>query len=377
MVKRIDSYTRIQNIGIIGAGLMGVEIAAANVRSGFPVWICDANPAVLETFPQRLAEELALDGDPEAVAQMLAMVTPCPLEELAQCNLLIEAIVENFDVKAALYQDFKPFFRPGMIFATNTSTIPIERLATVFPFPKNFAGLHFLHPVWNRELVEVIPSTQACEMVTQRLCDYVLSLEKTPLCVGDCPGFVVNRLLQPYLNEAMLLLQDGIPMENIEHAAEKFGWEWGPLRIMDEIGIDVIYHCGRVLYSAYPDRVIPSPILVSMMKKKYFGRKSGLGFYDWGENWRETLHDHTAEPVGLSAGAQAVVDAWKNDVPTRMSLPDIAGRLTTAMALEAARIVVDDVVSEQGQVDMAAVIGLGFPETRRGPLAWFAKEAIK
>ncbi|MBE6426289.1 MAG: hypothetical protein IJD43_15330 [Thermoguttaceae bacterium] len=378
MAKRnasVPAYSHVQSIGIIGAGLMGLEIAALNVRNYFPTRIYDSDPAMLKTVHARLAKELADVVDDEVRAEMLSLAEPGTLEDLGECDLLIEAIVEKMEVKAELYQTMKPYLRPNAIFTSNTSTIPIEKLADVFPYPKNFAGLHFLHPVWNRELVEVIPSSKTSELVLQRLSDYAISLEKTPLCVSDCPGFVVNRLLQPYLNEGLKLLLEGVSMEKVERGALEFGMTWGPLRIMDEIGLDTVMNAGKVLYLAYPERTTLSPILVSMRKKKLLGRKSGEGFYLWGENWRENVHTHDFQPSGFNPEVQKLVEKWRDPEPLELSTAEIGNRLAAAMADEAIRILEEDVVSDQGQVDMAAVIGLAFPESKRGPIAWKLYEA--
>jgi len=371
--KPTHSFSSVQSIGIIGAGLMGLEIAALNIRNGFPVMIYDVNPAMLQTVQSRLNEELA--DVPETLRpELLGLAEIGTLEELGDCDLVIEAIIEKVEIKSELYQTFQQYMRPSMIFVTNTSTIPIEKLASVFPFPKNFAGFHFLHPVWNRELVEMIPSTQTSEGVLQRLSDYAISLEKTPLCVCDCPGFVVNRLLQPYLNEGLKLLLEGVPMESIEKAAVNFGMTWGPLRIMDEIGLDTVMNAGKVLYDAYPDRLELSPILVYMMKRKLLGRKVGQGFYLWGDDWRENVHNHHFEPISFNSAVREIIYSWQDAEPKKYSLQEIGNRLAMAMADEAERILEDDVVSEQGQVDMAAVIGLAFPESKHGPLAWKAEK---
>lgn len=375
MVKKSSthSFSSVQDIGIIGAGQMGLEIAALNARNGFPVTIYDSNPAMLQSVKSRLNEELA--NVPETLRQeMLDLVETGTLEELGECDLIIEAIVEKIEAKSALYEDFKPYMRPSVIFTTNTSTIPIEKLAAVFPLPKNFAGFHFLHPVWNRELVEMIPSSQTSEGVLQRLSDYAISLEKTPLCVCDCPGFVVNRLLHPYLNEGLKLLLEGVTMESIEKAAVNFGMTWGPLRIMDEIGLDTVMNAGKVLYNAYPERTEISPVLVYMIKRKLLGRKTGMGFYLWGNNWRKNVHNHHFEPTGFNPTVREIAFNWQKDDPKKYSLQEIGNRLAMAMADEAERILEDDVVSEQGQVDMAAVIGLAFPESKHGPLAWKAEK---
>lgn len=373
MKSKQPAIPHIRSVGMVGAGLMGAGIAAVNIRNHYHVWVYDANPRMLETLPDRVRKELN-DEDESSVEYLLQFLHPCSLEQLASCDLVMEVIPEVWEAKRDLYATLNTVLPEPSLLVSNTSTIPIERLSQWVTEPRYFAGLHFLHPVRFRELVEVIPSSRTCEQVIQRLCDYVLALEKTPLCVGDCPGFVVNRLLQPYLNEGMLMLQEGVSMELLERSATSFGMAWGPLRVMDEIGLDVVLHSGRVLYEAYPERVRPSPILISMVKKKLLGRKAGKGFYDWGEDWEEHQSDHTFRPRGFCDATQELVDQWMNETLVRYSGKEIAARLATAMAMEGGRIIMDDVVSDQGQIDMAAVIGLGFPEAKRGPLAWFAKE---
>ena len=154
MVKKSSthSFSSVQDIGIIGAGQMGLEIAALNARNGFPVTIYDSNPAMLQSVKSRLNEELA--NVPETLRQeMLDLVETGTLEELGECDLIIEAIVEKIEAKSALYEDFKPYMRPSMIFTTNTSTIPIEKLAAVFPLPKNFAGFHIINLSKQRKII--------------------------------------------------------------------------------------------------------------------------------------------------------------------------------------------------------------------------------
>lgn len=371
--ENIQTFPKITTVGIVGAGLMGVSIAAANARCGIPVYIYDADDAMLETVPNRVLAEL--DNIPSEVKRgnFASLVKVCAFEGLKQCDLIIECIVEREDDKRALYEKLENLIAPQVFLLTNTSTIPIERLAAGLKHPRRFAGMHFLHPVRHRELVEVVASTQTDEGVLQRVCDYALYVEKTPLCVADCPGFVINRLLQPYLNEAFNLLHGGVSMPRLEKAATGFGMTWGPLRIMDEIGVDTVFHSGRVMFEAYPNHVTPSPIIISMMKKKLWGKKTGRGFYVW-------CADADPENPAFNDDMEAVFALWRH--PEKQHYADfapeqIAGRLAVAMAVEAARIVQDKVVSGPDEVDMAAVTGLGFPEHHGGPIRWLAEGAKK
>ncbi|MDO4549962.1 MAG: 3-hydroxyacyl-CoA dehydrogenase family protein [Planctomycetia bacterium] len=379
----IRNFPRISTVGIVGAGLMGVSIAAANARCGIPVCIYDANTEILRTVPERILQEL--DNIPNEIKRenFASLVTCGTMKDMKKCALVVECIIERVEEKRELYAKLEKIMSRDAFLVSNTSTIPIEVLSEELRFPHRFAGLHFLHPVRHRELVEVIPSTKTEEGIVQRLCDYALYIEKTPLCVADCPGFVINRLLQPYLNEALKMLQHGVPMNMVEEAACDFGMPWGPLRIMDEIGIDTVFHSGRVLFEAYPEYVTPSPIIISMVKKKLLGKKTGEGFYCWREHetasenglLREN-HLQNKMPV-FNPAAEKIIHSWKTQDSLRFSvssLKELSYRLMTAMAMEAARIVHDEVVTEKDEVDMAAVTGLGFPAHLGGPIKWLAKE---
>lgn len=366
-----QTFPTISTVGIVGAGLMGVSIAAANARCGIPVYIHDMEPEVMATISHRVLREL--DNIPNKVKQenFASLVKPCTFQNLEKCDLIIECIIEKEEEKRALYEKLEELLPADVYLLTNTSTIPIERLAAGLKYPRRFAGMHFLHPVRHRELVEVVASTKTDEGVLQRVCDYALYVEKTPLCVADCPGFVVNRLLQPYLTVALELLAGGVSMPRLEDAATAFGMAWGPLRIMDEIGIDTVFHSGRVLLEAYPEQVVPSPIVISMMKQKLLGKKTGRGFYIWNE-------DSTPENQAFNGDMDAIFAMWREAGKQHYAdfAPEqIAARLAMGMAVEAARIVQDEVVSGPDEVDMAAVTGLGFPEKFGGPIRWLTENA--
>ena len=366
---------RIETVGIVGAGMMGIEITAANVRCGIDVWLCDITPEIFEEAPARLRKELVdlTENEREAAMAHLHLAT---LEEVAACDLIIEAISESYAAKANLFRSIQHLMKTNSILVSNTSTISINTLSEVVAAKPFFAGLHFLHPVRSRELVEIISSKETHETVVQSLCDYLLMIDKTPLCIDDCPGFVVNRLLHAYLGEALNLLGSGISMEEIEQGAADFRMFWGPLRFLDEVGLDVAFHSGRVLYDAYPDRVVPSPILISMVKKNLLGRKTGLGFYDWGTDWKEHFGDHDFAPVGWNEQAREIVQQWQFREKLQLSSQEIGERLATAMAVEGGYLITDGILGDQTQIDMATVTGLGFPIAKTGPMAWFSRTQL-
>lgn len=369
-------YPSVNIVGVAGAGLMGASIAVANIRSGIPVRIYDVSDTALESLQTRVLWELRYwfsESDAEKIASLIRI---CSLSELAECPLIIEAVPERPELKRTFYEQIEPLMTTRQILASNTSTLSVSSLARYLKHPERFAGLHFLHPVRKRELVEVIRTPYSDNDTVQTLCDYALFIEKTPLCMDDHPGFVVNRLLQPYLGEALLLLEEGIQPSQIESASINFGMEWGPLRFLDEIGLDVALHCGQSLSESYPETIRHSGILITLVKQKRLGRKVGTGFYDW-TICKETSSRDISPDVPFNAQTLEILSSWRKRVLKASEKQDhhfldvdIAARLVLAMALEAARIVQDGVISDPGQIDMAAVTGLGFPDVYEGPLAW-------
>lgn len=356
-----------RSVGIVGAGLMGTAIAAANVKAGIPVTLCDVEPAALAAAPGRIAAELA---------HQVAMGTPAPAKEvgrlvtvtsdfarLATCGLIIESVVEDLAAKRRLYFDLLPHIQPGAVLASNTSTIPIRRLAAELPSADRFCGIHFFHPVRDRSLVEIIrgPSTREATIATAA--GYVRAIEKMPIVVEDGPGFLVNRLLVPYLTEALEMLLDGASIGKIETAATGFGMAMGPLRVVDEIGLDTTFRAGRVLWEAFPQRVVPSPLLVMLIKKGRLGRKTGAGFFAYPSqtSWEGPGDD--------DPDVEQLVAAWRR-CGREFSAAEIVDRLLLPMVIEASRLLEEGKVSDPRAIDLAVLFGLGFPAARGGLLYW-------
>ena len=354
-------------MAIVGAGMMGAAIAAANVRRNVPVVLADADPQALATAVERIAEELADPGrrpSPQIVETVRRLVT-CTAEDarLGQCDLVLESIVESELAKQRLYARLEPHLAPATILASNTSTIPIGRLAAKLADGRRFLGLHFFHPVRGRPLVEVVRGPQTGEQAIATAVAYVQSIAKVPIVVGDRPGFLVNRLLFPYLAEAFELLLDGVGVAEVERAATGFGMAMGPLRLMDEIGLDTVVLGGRVLWEAFPERINPSPLLVTMYKAGRLGRKSGAGFF--------------AYPAGVAPGepgrhdpaVDALIAAWARP-PQHVAAEGILARLLLSMLLEGTRILAEQQGRDPQAIDLAVVLGLGFPSARGGLLRW-------
>ncbi|MCE5269441.1 MAG: hypothetical protein LLG00_16315 [Planctomycetaceae bacterium] len=357
----------IRRVAIVGAGMMGAAIAAANVRRNVPVLLADSDPQALATAAKRIAEELADIGEPpspQVVESVRRFVAVSPDDaQLGDCDLLLESIVESEPVKQQLYARIEPHLAPSAIWASNTSTIPIGRLSAKLADGRRFLGLHFFHPVRERPLVEVIRGPQTDEPTITTATAYVRSIGKTPLTVGDQPGFLANRLLFPYLTEAFELLLDGVGLADIELAATGFGMALGPLRLIDEIGMDTVFSSGRVLLKAFPDRINPSPIMVAMYKAGRLGRKTGAGFFAYPPGLGP------AEPGRRDPAVNRLITAWIRQ-PRAVPADHILARLLLSMFQEATLILEERQVRDPRTIDLAVVSGLGFPAARGGLLRW-------
>jgi 3-hydroxyacyl-CoA dehydrogenase len=335
-----------------------------------------------EAVVRRLAEAGA-PGPRQTVARLLRTTTDPAAP--AQCDLVLESIVESLAAKRQLYAQLRPHLKQGAIWASNSSTIPIARLADGAADPARFCGLHFLRPVEQRPLVEIVRGPQTCDRTIAAAVGYVRRLGRTAIVVGDGPGFVVNRMLFPYLGAALELLGEGVDPAAIDRAAGEFGMGLGPLRLMDEIGLDTTLQAGLVLAEAFPERIVRSGLIVSMIKAGRLGKKAGLGFYAYGPAGEtassapdEALRE-IVEPWIVSAAAASrrfppvcpgpAADRQSGQAPRRPGLP-LPLRLVFPMLLEAARILDEGKVADPRDLDLAALLGLGFPADKGGLLYW-------
>lgn len=344
---------------------MGVAIAAAHIRRGLSVLITDADPAVLATAPSRIAEELSdqLSGcEAQQLVERLVRLADSHVP-FSKCDLVLESVIENLAAKQGLYRCLEPHLAPHAIWASNTSTIPVSQLAGTLKNPGRFCGIHFFHPVRERPLIEVIRGVATTNETIALAVGYGRRIEKMPIVVGDGPGFLVNRLLVPYMNEAMQLLLEGVAFETIERAATEFGMALGPFQLLDEIGIETALRGGMVVYQAFPQRIIASPLLVAMIKAGRTGRKSGAGFYAYRPSPDGSLV-RQADPA-----LDRIVAAWSR--PGETSLPaSLKDRLFLPMLLEATRIMEEGKVRDPRIFDLGVLFGLGFPRHRGGLLCW-------
>lgn len=362
---------KISAAGVVGAGVMGQGIAAANVKRGIPVAIMDANREALARGVQGVLNEVAynkqIKGPDVKRAVELAPLVNGTLSDVELCHsdMIVEAIIEKRDAKQSLFSRLEPLMRDDAILASNTSTIPITQLADGLKHPDRFCGLHFFNPVRQMPLVEVIRGKKTSDATIATAVAYSRTLGKTPVVMNDGPGFLVNRLLLPYMNEAALLLTEGASIRDVERAAKDFGMPMGPVTLYDVVGIDVAVHAGRTMLEAFPDRVVPAEILQKLFDAGRLGQKVGRGFFDYGPA------KGSKPPRGEdSAEVAKMLESCRGGESRKFKPEEITDRLFLPMLLEATRVLEDKLVGDPRDVDLALIFGIGFPPFKGGLFFW-------
>ena len=344
---------KIAHVHVVGAGVMGGDIAAWCALRGLKVTLQDRAVEYIEPALKRAAKLFSKrihDANDRAAAtdRLLADVDG---DGVADADLVLEAIFENLDAKQSLYQKLQSSMKPGAILATNTSSIRLEELRTVMNEPDRFIGLHFFNPVSALPLVEVIRCDDTVQEVLDAGFAFVKDIGKFPLECASSPGFVVNRLLGPYMAEAMHLAEAGVPLTAIDKAAEDFGMPMGPVELLDSVGLDVALQVSQVLGAAF-NRAVPGR-LAQMVENDQLGRKSGQGFYAWRDG-------KALKPQEDFAGQPA----------------DIGDRLILPMLNEAVACLHEGVVSDADLLDAGVIFGTGFAPFRGGPLHYARNRGI-
>ena len=355
---------KVDRLGILGAGFMGSGIASIAVQQGTMVRLKDADlsrvgkgiAAVRDVLKERLTRKQITRQ--EMADQLTLIGGTVDYSGFRNVDLVIEAVFEDLKVKHAVVREVEEALPETAIVASNTSTIPISLIAQASRRPERLLGMHFFSPVHRMPLLEVIPTRSTRADVVGTAVAWGREIGKTVIVVRDAPGFYVNRILAPYLNEAGALLDAGATTESIDDAMEKFGFPVGPLTLLDEVGLDIASKSGAILHQAFGERMAPSPAMRAVVNAGRVGRKGKSGFY---------LYDTD----GKKGSADTTVYSLLGN-PTRSSFPadEIQQRCALALVNEAARALEEGIVRTARDGDIGAVFGIGFPPFRGGPFRW-------
>lgn len=334
---------KLSNVHVVGAGVMGGDIATWCASRGLQVSLQDRAMEFIAPALQRARDFFA--KRPETTEQSLSRLqADVDGGRVPEADLVLEAIYENVDAKKQLYARLEPAMKADAILASNTSSIVLETLMEDLQDRGRFIGLHFFNPVARMPLVEVIHTAATRPAVIDATTAFVRQLDKLPLPCRSAPGFLVNRVLMPYLNEAMLAAEEGVPYAVIDRVATDFGMPMGPIELVDVVGLDVAAHVGSILAQAFERPAAQSP--QRLIAAKHFGRKSGQGFYVWRDGKPEKPAVSTAPPA------------------------DLEDRLILAMVNESVAVLREGIVADADLVDAGIVFGTGFAPFRGGPLQY-------
>lgn len=356
----------VRRAGVVGAGVMGGGIAQLFAYNGIPVRIKDVRHEAVagalaharELFDGAVRRKSLARRDAEQRMDLIS--GGLGYEGFAQADLVVEAVVERMDVKRAVFAELEAIVRDDCILATNTSSLSVTEMARGLRRPERVCGMHFFNPVHRMPLVEVVRGERTADETVATVYAFAKRLGKVPVPVGDGPGFLVNRILAPYLNEAGHLLTEGASVEAIDGAARAFGMPMGPLRLMDEIGIDVVHHAGHTMHAALGARLEPAPALLALGKTGRLGRKGGVGFYRY-EGGKE---------AGVDPAIYEVLGSARPGTGKGPTPEEIQVRLVLVMINEAARALEERITRDPGDLDLAMILGTGFPPFRGGLLRY-------
>ncbi len=366
----------IDKVGILGAGFMGAGIASVAIQQGTLVRMKDADhgrvakgfAAVREVVKERLVKRQITRV--EFADTMALLGGTSDYSGFGNVDLVIEAVFEDINVKHEVLREAEAELHPSAIFASNTSTIPITQIAEVAQRPDRVLGMHFFSPVHKMPLLEVITTEQTDPDVTATVVAYGKKLGKTVIVVKDGPGFYVNRILTPYINEAGRLLDQGSSIDAVDNALLDFGFPVGPITLVDEVGLDVGSKAGKIMHEAFGERFAPPSSMQAVVAAGRFGRKAKKGFYLYDEEGKKGEVDASVYTLLAPAARVTASTSGQSQTRTQMSSAEIQQRTILPMLNEAARCLDEGVIRSPRDGDIGAVFGIGFPPFRGGPFRY-------
>jgi len=372
-LKKGSSPSRRQTAqaGVLGAGVMGGGIAQLFAEKGIPVRMKDVNTKAVGAGFKAAADIFRKRRNKGVITPLQArdgldrITGATDYQGFQRVDIAVEAVVENMDIKKAVLRDFDQVAHENAVFASNTSSLSITGMASASKHPERVVGMHFFNPVEKMPLVEIVRGAKTSEETVSAVAALSRKLGKLPVVVNDGPGFLVNRILMPYLNEAAVLLEQGVAVQEIDSALLQFGMPMGAFILLDEIGIDVAHKVANILYQGLGERAKPSPLLEAVYKEGYYGRKNGKGFYLYSGRDRGNPDDALARTLsfkGTNKGTTA---------------PDeITDRMILLMIKEAALCLHEKIIDRPDLLDAALIFGIGFPPFRGGLLRYADKRGI-
>ncbi|WP_054112940.1 fatty acid oxidation complex subunit alpha FadB [Marinagarivorans algicola] len=367
----------VKKAAVLGAGIMGGGIAYQSALKKVPIKMKDINQAGLDLGLSEAAKLLTkrlsrgrLDAS-EMAATLNRIEPTLNYGNFDDIDIVVEAVVENPKVKKAVLAEVEKHLKPDAVLCSNTSTISIDLLAEDLAKPENFCGMHFFNPVHAMPLVEVIRGAKTSEATVAATVAYAQALGKKPVVVGDCPGFLVNRVLFPYFAGFAMLMRDGANFEQVDKVMERWGWPMGPAYLMDVVGIDTGVHAEEVMAAGFPDRLSKQFKACSdiLFEAGRYGQKNDKGFYQYSK-------DKKGKPVKKADPEAVALLAPHCAEPKEFTDEEIVARLMVPMATELARCLDEGIVDSAAEADMALVYGLGFPPFRGGLLRWIDEIGI-
>ncbi len=343
------------HVHVVGAGVMGGDIAAWSALRGFTVTLQDRSAEFIEPALKRAAELFEKRvKDPTERAQVAARLrADVEGAGVPGADVVIEAIYENLEAKQALYAQLEPRLKATALLATNTSSIMLEPLSAKLANPARLVGLHFFNPVPQMPLIEVVHAANTDAGAVQAATGFARRIDKLPVPCKSAPGFMVNRVLTPYMYEAMLAAQEGVALESIDQCAVQFGMPMGPIELIDVVGLDVAAHVGELIAAQLKRPVTEIARLSELIAAKKLGRKSGAGFYAWRDG----------KPVKAAGPAPAAP-------------ADLTDRLILTLVNECVACVREQVVADADLADAAVIFGAGFAPFRGGPLTYARSRGV-
>ena len=362
----------IYRVGVVGAGTMGSQIAQVVSFAGVPVVISDVSRAVAERgvesvrrIYQARVDKGKMTGE-QLEEKMLLVGAADDLAALKDVDLVIEAVSEDLRLKQHLFRNLDAACSPGAILASNTSALSISALGAATRRPGKVLGLHFFNPAYAMPLVEVIPGLATDSQTVDNVVGFAESIRKAPIVVKECAGFLVNRLLMPYLNEAIFSLQEGAAsLKQIDQDMTAFGMPVGPFTLIDTLGLDICCEVARILHKSYGPRMAPAPLLEAMVKAGRLGVKTSRGFYEY----------HPSEPREPEQTVEQLIQALGQETGPQQT-QWTQTRLLLAIVNEAVMALQEGIASAR-DIDLAMVAGTGFPQDKEGPLHYADRLGIE